>query len=329
MPILLIFLKTFFFISNVAALGITAQPAAIVGQASLVFWSLQPSDGSNPLIFDLRFVRPGPEAKDVGLAVANIHASPLIPYGTAQIVFPSSGPCELVAVSGPESTNLGRSNQVNVIRTTSQLIPFATTTAHPTGIASGVHHKKNLGAIIGGTLGGVAFLGILIALVIFFLRRRRRRSTSNSNRRWTFHRDRMVRPANINVNAGVNPTSPTTNTQPSCTQDIEHGLPENTDPSEVVMIASPNGPRPLLKLKYRPLPLPPAPLTERQGAVVKRMEEVRDQMMELERNAGPTQHIMLDDMQKQMRWLEGQVGSEWAMGLTDVTPLGFAHNLAP
>lgn len=326
MPVLLIFLETFFFISNVAALGITAQPAAAVGQASLVFWSLQPSDGSNALTFDLRFVRPGPEPKDVGLAVANIYASPSIPYGTAQIVFPSPGPYELVAVSGPDSTNLGTSNQVNVIplpTTTSQPIPSATTTAQPTCTACGVH-RKNLGAIIGGTLGGVAFLGILAALVIFFLRRRR--STSDSKRRWTFYRDRMVRPANAIVNADVNPASPT---QSSCPQDIEHGSPDDTDPSEVVMIASPNGPRPLLKPKYRPLPLPPAPLTQRQEAVVKQMEELRDQMMELEHNAGPTQHIILDDLQKQMRWLEGQVGSAWAMGLTDVTPLGFSHNLAP
>jgi hypothetical protein len=50
--------------------------------------------------------------------------------------------------------------------------------------------------------------------------------------------------------------------------------------------------------------------------------------MELKNNSGPTQHIILDDMQKQMSWLQSQMGSPWAMGLTDDKPLGFGHDLA-
>lgn len=187
---------------------------------------------------------------------------------------------------------------------------------------SGVHHKKNLGAIIGGTLGGVAFLGLLAGLLLLFLRRRR---PEDDNKRWTFHRDMMIRPADANADA-IMVIAPSIS-QPSfpLPPDVEQGLPHDTDESEVVMIASPNGPRPLIKPFFRPLPLPPGSLTDRQDAIKKQMELLRNEMMELERNSGPTQHIMLDDMQKQVTWLQDQMRSPWAMGLTDVTPLGFAY----
>jgi hypothetical protein len=79
----------FFFLSNVTALNITVQPHTIVGQTSLVLWAREPSDGNGLLVFDLRFVKPDNE--DVGLALANIQAPPSTEYGTAQVVFPSSG----------------------------------------------------------------------------------------------------------------------------------------------------------------------------------------------------------------------------------------------
>jgi hypothetical protein len=54
------------------------------------------------------------------------------------------------------------------------------------------HRKKNLraGAIIGGTLGGVALLGLLTGLWI--VRPSLRRQAEN--KRWTFYQDKMVRP---------------------------------------------------------------------------------------------------------------------------------------
>ena len=182
---------------------------------------------------------------------------------------------------------------------------------------SGAHHKKNIGAIIGGTLGGLAFLLLLVALVILFLRRRK----STENRRWTIHREMMVRPATLDIN----PVYPTISQSPS-PLDVEQGLPHDDDTSSqsgVVMIASPSGPRPLIKPFYRSFPLPPWPLNPRQEEIVEQMEKVKGQITKLEQNPGPTQHIMLDDMQKQMSWLRSQIKSAWAMGLTDVTPLGF------
>jgi len=334
MLLLIIFLNIFFFLSNVTALSITIQPDTIAGQPSLVVWTRDPSDGGDQLAFDLRFLRLA-DHKDVGLAIANIQASPSTQYGTAQVVFPSPGSYELVAVSGLDDTNLSASSQVNVytIPTTTSAAPTSTSTSKPTpsatttpvphmSTASGVHHKKNLGAIIGGTLGGVAFLGLLAGLLLLFLRRRR---PEDDNKRWTFHRDMMIRPASANANA-IMVIAPSI-LQPSfpLPPDVEQGLPHDTDESEVVMIASPNGPRPLIKPFLRPLPLPPGSLTDRQDAITKQMELLKNEMMELERNAGPTQHIMLDDMQKQVTWLQDQMRSPWAMGLTDVTPLGFAH----
>jgi len=330
MLLLLIFLEITWFLSNVAALNITIQSATIVGQPSLVIWAREPSDGNGLLVFDLRFIRPGPQAQDVGLALANIQAPPSTQFGTVQVPFPSTGPYALVAVSGPSDTNLGESNEVNAYQvttstatpsSTSQSIPSATTSVKPKSTLSAARRKKNIGAIIGGTLGGVAFLGLLAALVIVFLRRRR----PKEDKRWTFHRDLMIRPPVLDIR----PISPTLNL--SLSDDIEHGLSHDESPtSPIVMIASPSGPRPLLKPFYRPLPLPigPEPLKPRQEEIVEQMEQVKNRIMALEKNPGPTQHIILDDMQKQMSWLQSQMGSPWAMGLTDDQPLGFAHDLA-
>ena len=107
----------------------------------------------------------------------------------------------------------------------------------------------------------------------------------------------------------IRPVSPTLNILPFLsTRDIEQGLPDDDAPtSPVVMIASPSGPRPLLKSLHRPLPALPRPLKPGQEEVVTQIEQLRNQMLELEKNAGPTQHIMLDDMQKRMSWLQSQL----------------------
>lgn len=76
---------------NVAALSITVQSNPIVGQPSSVVWARQPVDGTGLLVFDLRFVRPGPQPEDVGLALAVIQAPPSVQTGTVQVVFHSSG----------------------------------------------------------------------------------------------------------------------------------------------------------------------------------------------------------------------------------------------
>jgi hypothetical protein len=41
--------------------------------------------------------------------------------------------------------------------------------------------------------------------------------------------------------------------------------------------------------------------------MVIQMEQIRNQMTELEKNPGPTQHIILDDLQKQMDWFKSQI----------------------
>jgi hypothetical protein len=214
----------------------------------------------------------------------------------------------LVAVSGPDFTKLGQSGQVNAFQvsttsiptSTSQPVPSATSSAKPTSTPSGVRRKKNLGAIIGGTLGGVAFLGLLATLVIVFLKRRRQ---PPENKRWTFHRDKMVLPPVLDIR----PISPMM-TQFSTPEDIEQGIPHDDIPtSPIAMIASPSGPRPLLKPLYRPLPPLPMPLEPRQEDIVEQMEQLKHQMTELEKNPGPTQHIMMDDLQKQMIWLQNQI----------------------
>ena len=124
----------------------------------------------------------------------------------------------------------------------------------------------------------------------------------------------MVRPAADSV-IDIRSTSP-------APVDIEQGLPHDDEPvSPVIMIASPSGPRPLLKPNYRALPVLPEPLNGRQEDMVERMKE-------LEGNPGPTQHIMLDDMQKQINWLQSQMGSILVIESKDVVPVGLDHDLA-
>jgi len=318
--LLLLFLElTLLFLSNVAALNITVQSGTIVGQPSLVMWSRVPSHGDGLLVFDLRFVNPD-NNEDKGLALANIQAAPSAEYGTAQVVFQSPGSYLLVAVSGPSYTWIGQSSQVNAFQvtttsiptSTSQPVPSATKSAKSTSTSSGARPKKNLGAIIGGTLGGVAFLALVAALGIVFLRRRRQPEPTKDNhntRRWTFNRDNMIRPPVLDIRR----TTPL-NTEFFSPGDIEQqGLPHDDDDivptSEspvAVMMASPSGPRPLLKSPHLSIPLPPL-LKPHQEDIVAQMEQIRNKMIELEKNPGPAQHIILDDLQKQMNWLKSSI----------------------
>lgn len=325
MLFLLIFLQlTFFFFSNVAALNITLQSNTIVGQPSLVLWSRQPSDGNGQLIFDLRFVNP--DNKDIGLALANIQASPSSQYGTEQVVFQSPGSYLLVAVTGSGYTKIGQSGQVNAFQvpttsistSTATFKPSATTSANPSSTsattlpkpASTSQRKKNLGAIIGGTLGGVAFLGLLAALGIIFLRRRRQTTEDKkSSRRWTFHRDKMILPPVLDIRR----TTPL-DAEFFSPYDIEQQRQQVVRSPPVVMMASssPSGLRPSLKSPIRPLPMepplqPPMTRDSRQEEMMAQMEQIRNRITELEKNPGPTQRIILDDLQKQLNWLKSQI----------------------
>jgi hypothetical protein len=133
-----------------------------------------------------------------------------------------------------------------------------------------------------------------------------RRRQPTVSKRWTFHRDMMVLPPVLDIR----PVSPLNISPFRSAEDIEQGLPHDKAPtSPVVMIASPSGPRPLLKPLHRPLPALPRPLKPGQEEVVAQIEQLRNQMSELEKNAGPRQHIMLVDMQKRMSWLQSQSGS--------------------
>ena len=123
----------------------------------------------------------------------------------------------------------------------------------------------------------------------------------------------MIRPPILDIR----PTSPMESEFFASSSDIEQqGLPQQDDnnnndilpaTSPVVMMASPSGPRPLLKSPHRPLPLPPVPLEPDQEEIVAQLEQIRDKIIELEKNPGPTQHIILDDLQRQMNWLKSQI----------------------
>jgi hypothetical protein len=313
MLLLLFFLEsTFFFLSNVVALNITVQSDTIVGLPSLVLWAREPSDGNGLFLFDLRFVKPDNE--DIGLALANIQVPPSTQFGTVQVVFSSPGSYLLVAVRGADFTEIGKSGQVNAFQvpttslttSTSQPTPSTTSSATPTTTTSGARLNKNLGAIIGGTLGGVAFLGLIAALMIFFLRRRQ----SAQNKRWTFHRDKMIRPPILDIRRFSPMDSQFFSSQ---AEDIEHqgfrfddSIPFTTSPVQdeddtttnirvptiTISPSSPSRPKPIVKFLHRPLPLPPdgvsleeQPHHQDSEDVVEELEEIGNQITELERRS--------------------------------------------
>lgn len=129
---------------------------------------------------------------------------------------------------------------------------------------SGAQRNKNVGAIVGETLGGVALFGILVGLVIVFHRRRQQTDI----KRWSFHRDKMVLPPVLDIR----PLSPM-NTHFISPDDVEQGLPQDDIPTSPIVFASPSGPKPLPKPVNRPLPIPPVPLKPRQEDIVEQMEQ--------------------------------------------------------
>lgn len=71
-----------------------------------------------------------------------------------------------------------------------------------------------------------------------------------------------------------------------------------------------------------PIPRSPSPRTHRQRAIADQIEILRIQMLEAERE-GVKDHIGMSEMSEKMAWLREQQEGSWALGLTEVTPLGY------
>jgi len=71
-----------------------------------------------------------------------------------------------------------------------------------------------------------------------------------------------------------------------------------------------------------PLLRSPSPRTHRQRAIADQIEMLRIQMLELEREDG-RDYITMNEMCEKMAWLRKQQEGPWALGLTEVTPLGY------
>jgi len=107
------------------------------------------------------------------------------------------------------------------------------------------------------------------------------------------------------------------------------------DPSS--LSRSPMGPRPPLSRQVvltpssslrrsarpmSPIPRSPSPRTHRQRAIADQIEMLRIQMLEIERES-TKDHIGMSEMSEKMAWLREQQEGSWALGLTEVTPLGY------
>jgi len=337
-------------ISNVASLGIILQPQTIVGGSSLCLWTRNATDPAI-LNFDLRFVQ---NVTDVGLALANLSMDEGEQYGNVSITFPSAGRYFVKAVSGsPRNTVVGTSNEVTAVSLTpssTTLLPSSTAspspsssiaatmtaqTTQPTPPMTTARNKGNRvsgAAIAGGVIGALIIVGLLAALIVYISRRK-----DVIEKRWSFHRDSMVRRRSTRTNPpAVIPSmlEVPSNTPP---EDVEQGL-----PSAVLrplgsghIVPSPKGPRPSvkppahIKIVVSPRPgLEPAPSrTRRQQEIFDRIFMLRGQMVQV-RNQPDTNHI-LDDMQRQIVWLREQEQSPWALHKTDVLPPGHERYMTP
>jgi len=76
-----------------------------------------------------------------------------------------------------------------------------------------------------------------------------------------------------------------------------------------------------------PMPRSPSPRTHRQRAISDQIELLRIQMLQYERTGGKDNNgdggARMDEMSKKMAWLRDQQEGSWALGLTEVTPLGY------
>lgn len=95
--------------SNVYSLGLDV--VSMDGYKAVVQWTREDFD-PDPLTFDLRFVIP--PYYDVGLAQANLSPSELKSSGNVSIEFPGAGTYMVVAVSGQDDINIGRTTAMEI-----------------------------------------------------------------------------------------------------------------------------------------------------------------------------------------------------------------------
>lgn len=72
-----------------------------------------------------------------------------------------------------------------------------------------------------------------------------------------------------------------------------------------------------------PIPRSPSPRTHRQRAIADQIEMLRIQMLQYERAGRNDGSDAMNEMTKKMAWLREQQEGSWALGLTEVTPLGY------
>lgn len=174
--------------------------AHAVNEPVTVHWEHEAHD---PRGFDFRFVI---DERDVGLAKANIFVDVNDGNsGQVRVIFPRPGRFVIKAVSGPQFTVIGTSNEVTVVLTPrkDEQVPFTpvgptTTAPHPTSTESPIPssppivQNKTRAGIIAGIIIGVLLLAILTVLaIIIFMRHRRVNEVKQE--RLSFHPEQMVK----------------------------------------------------------------------------------------------------------------------------------------
>lgn len=373
----------------------------LVNQPTTVRWASEPSD---PVDFDFRFVVG--QFNDVGLAAANIKIDqPTGGEGSVQLNFPRPGNFVIKAVSGPQFTVIGTSNEVEVKRPESVLTSASTPTTSPSTstipkASESTNGSTNNSAfpatspstrsgVIAGIVIGTLALILIIGLLIFFWHRRRAliAKQGDTERRISFHPEQMVQsrrerflsigrftlrtngssqqsdveqgiggiitpfpsplppppasappvppasallavPASSFTNPFTTPGEPPMRPLPTPPPNSSILRPLPTLPPSHPLSCSPSLAHHLDNVAGNQRALPTPPRTERQQQVAARLTQVKDQIRVLKRNSMGLDMVM-EDLSKQVKWLEENSESDWARGLTDVPPSGFARYMTP
>jgi hypothetical protein len=190
-------------------------------------------------------------------------------------------------------------------------------------------HSKSP-VIVGSIIASLVLLAIIAALSMFLIRRRR---PDNETKRWTFHRHMMVQQPTVQSSSSSIYSAST------LPEDPEQGLRTLPPVPSTQLSRLPMGSRsPIIhsasltpsSTLFRsarpmsPIPRSPSPRTHRQRAIADQIKILRLQMLEVERE-GVKDHIGMSEMSDKLSWLREQQEGSWALGLTDVTPLGYDH----
>ena len=192
-------------------------------------------------------------------------------------------------------------------------------------------HRRNVGAIVGGTVGGVVAVALVVAALLFWRRRRKGEERHESNGDVFAVVPSKFKPS-LDVTHPATDYVPNTVPTPFGTnnwQAMHHVTQSSGDPATCT---SPEGnQRPILSGKQE------LARQQRQRDLELQMRQLQDEMAALGPVPGPSVSLpqnraedarQMELMRQQIAMLQAQQHSSWAQGLTDEPPPDYTANAA-